>query len=252
MLNPSSEPVIGDLYLEVHEEKREVYVVTAVDPAAWPDGHGKIRFGLNQALRQSFGSDDAFRSAYLSAIQNYEDIRRAIDEQGKALVKEELAARQEMDAFSTMQNLVVGDVVTVPTWTPHSLQHGVRVVEFQTPVYERLIVSFAQRVLTQNHWDSKQAIEHMHLDEPEPATFEDVAEGIERVARFKDFNVWRIRGSQTITLPGDLPYAIIMNLEGILSVGNLELAAEEAALVPASALQTPVKGSQYLIAAPGL
>ena len=252
VLDPSPTPVLGDLYVEVHEEKREVYVVTAVDSGAWPDGSGKIRFGLNQALRGSFPSDEAFRSAYLDAIQAYENVRRAIDEQGQDLEQEELETRAAMEAFSVLEDLEVGDVVTVPTWTPHSLQHGVRVVEFQTPVYERLIVSFAQEVVTQDHWDSKQAVERMHLDPPESATFEQVAEGIERVARFEDFNVWRVRSKEPVNLPADLPYAVVMNLSDTLTIGDLTLDIEEAALIPKRALTKPLNGDQFLIAAPGL
>ena len=80
VLDPRPEPVLGDLYFEVHEEKREVYVVTAVDPTAWPDGTGYIRFGMNQALREKFDGDEAFRAAYLETVQRYEAIRRAIDD----------------------------------------------------------------------------------------------------------------------------------------------------------------------------
>src|SRR5690606_22232694 len=42
VLDPSPVPVLGELYLEVHEHKREVYVVTHVDAGAWPDGTGYI------------------------------------------------------------------------------------------------------------------------------------------------------------------------------------------------------------------
>ena len=37
--------------------------------------------------------------------------------------------------------LRVGDVVTIPPGTPHSLLRGVTVVEFQTPVFERRILA---------------------------------------------------------------------------------------------------------------
>lgn len=252
VLDPAPTPVVGDLYFEVHEEKREVYVVTAIDRSCWADGVGKIRYGLNQSLRKNYATDEAFRSAYLDAIQHYESIRRAIDEQGQNLVDEEVRARSAMDAFTSMQDLRVGDVVSVPTWTPHALQHGVRVVEFQTPVYERLIVSFAQKVVTQDHWDSKQAIEHMSLDPPGQPLFEPVRENIARVARFEDFNVWRVAETGPVNLPTNLPYAVVMNLSDTLSIGPLSLAPEEAAIIPPNALGTQLLGHQYLIAAPGL
>ena len=37
ILDPVAQEVVGDLYFELHEEKREVYVVTHIDPEAWPD-----------------------------------------------------------------------------------------------------------------------------------------------------------------------------------------------------------------------
>jgi len=62
VLDPAPQQVTGDLYFEVHEHKQEVYVVTHIDETAWPDGRGGIRFGMNQQLRQTFASDDEFRS----------------------------------------------------------------------------------------------------------------------------------------------------------------------------------------------
>lgn len=254
MLDPSPEPIVGDLYFEVHEQKREVYVVTHVDPNAWPNGQGQIRFGMNQARRDVFKKDEDFRAAYHLAVSTYERIRRSIDEQGRSLTEKEQAARMDMESYTAINSLVVGDVVVVPTWTPHALQHGVRVVEFQTPVYERLIVSFAQKVLTQGHWDTKHAVKHMTIEAPSQPTFETVSDGVERIARFEDFNVWRVDRDkpQGFQLPIDLPYAVVMNLAGSLSISDVLLGPEEAALVPARALYHPIQGNKFLIAAPGL
>ena len=56
VLDPHPEPVRGDLYFEVHEHKREVYVVTAVDRNAWPGRPGphplRDESGCPGALRQ--------------------------------------------------------------------------------------------------------------------------------------------------------------------------------------------------------
>ena len=71
---------------------------------------------------------------------------------------EEKNLRQEMNSFTSMHTLRVGDVISIPTYTPHALQHGVRAIEFQTPHYERQILSFAQKVLTQSDWDTESAI----------------------------------------------------------------------------------------------
>ena len=163
-----------------------------------------------------------------------------------------------MEAFTELQPLTTGDVVRVPTWTPHALQHGVRVVEFQTQTYERYIVSFAQKVLTQAHWDTERAVAQMHLDPPPEPRFEDVGPGAERIARFDEFNVWRVQLDQTsLTLPTHLPYAIAMAIApgASINVGPLRLIHEEACFVPRAALQdtlTCTGSGQLLIAAPDL
>lgn len=257
VLDPKPDEVLGDLYFEVHEEKQEVYVVTHVDPHAWPNGEGGIRFGMNQDKRRQYGSDDEFRADYLRTVQEYETLRWRIDElHADISAAEEAAARARMDAFADVRTLRVGDVVRVPTWTPHSLLHGVRVVEFQTPTYERFIISFAQRVLTQNHWDSPHAIANMHLGRPAAEEFETVQPGVERIARFEDFNVWRVDlgACQALTLPQQIPYAVCMSLSGETRVGDIELQAEQACFVPHAALAgTGLAGDgMLLIAAPGL
>ena len=145
VLDPKPQPVLGDLYFEVHAEKQEVYVVTHVDPQVWPDGVGGIRFGMDQAKRRQYPDAHAFRAAYLEHVRAYEVIRRQIDEQGLQIAPEvESRARQAMDSFTAMRPLSVGDVVRVPTWTPHSLMHGVRVVEFQTPI----VYSFTKNIVS--------------------------------------------------------------------------------------------------------
>jgi hypothetical protein len=242
VLDPRPEPVLGDLYFEVHEQKREVYVVTAVDPQAWPDGTGYIRYGMNQTIRAEYGNDEGFRSAYLDAVHAYERVRRAIDAGGEAsmkrLLRAENEARAEMERFTALRALRVGDVVVVPTWLPHSLQHGVRVVEFQTPTYERLVVSFAQEVLTQNHWDSERAVAHMRLDAAPSPAFERTDAGLERIVSFPDFGVLRatLDAGRTVNLPASLPYAICCAVDAPVRVGSLLLQPEEACLVPHSAM----------------
>ena len=257
VLDPKPAEVAGDLYFEVHEQKQEVYVVTGIDPTAWPDGRGGIRFGMNQNARANYDDDDAFREAFLRAVTEYERIRRAIDEEGASIAPHtEARARSHMNSFTAMRSLRVGDVVRVPTWTPHSLQHGVRVVEFQTPTYERYIISFAQQVLTQDHWDTEHAVARMSLDAPVPEQFEQVAEGIERIARFNDFNVWRVNldAAGGASAPSNLPYLVAMCIDGAARIGPLELTAEQACLCPPGALaRLPMSGTgRLLLAAPGL
>ncbi len=259
ILDPAPEPVTGDLYFEVHSEKREVYVVTHIDPTAWPNGIGEIRFGMNQQLRREFADDQSFRSGYLKAVQSYEKVRRAIDSGTRSpfLVMQEMALRDRMDSFTHVRELRIGDVVHVPTWFPHALQHGVRVVEFQTATYERLIVSFAQQVLTQDHWNSVAAVAGMSLDPGTEQPAEVVTTGIERIARFDHFNVWRANGSAgEFALPRSLPYAIVMAVGGKVHAGGLVLDAEDACLIPRAAIAHSrlhvAQDAHALLAAPGL
>lgn len=258
VLDPDPTPVLGDLYFEVHERKREVYVVTAIDPTAWPDGCGRIRLGMNQARRRAYGNDAAFRAAYLEAVRAYERERRAIDRGERPRGDAEGEKRAFMEAFTASSPLRVGDVVALPPWMPHALQHGVRVVEFQTPTYERRIISFAQKVVTQGHWDSEEAIARMSLEPPLSPSFEEVAPGVERVAAFDDFGVWRaaLRPQRPIALPPDAPYALCMAVGGAVRVGDLRLAAEQACLAPRGSLQRHdlrgEEGAICLLAAPGL
>jgi len=262
ILDPKPEPVTGDLYFEVHDTKREVYVVTAIDETVWPEGTGEIRFGMNQERRADFADDAAFRNAYLNAVKDYEAVRRAIDAGDVIEPAVEADKRHAMESFTGVQALSPGDVVVVPTWVPHSLQHGVRVVEFQTPAYERFIISFAQQVRTQDHWDSDHAIANLNLDTPRNPTFTETAPGITQIVAFEDFSVWRIELAPNATCqpPIPMPYAVCMNVSGGVEVGGnviappLTLAAEQACFVPKSAmpftLSNPAHGySVSLIAA---
>jgi hypothetical protein len=238
ILDPRPEPVLGDLYFEVHGEKREVYVVTHVDPETWPDGRGRMRFGMDQRVRAEYADDAAFRRDYLRAVEAYERVRRRIDAGECMPVETERVARAAMERFTALATLGVGDVVAVPTWLPHSLQHGVRVVEFQTPTYERYVISFAQRVLTQEHWDTAFAVPRMTLDAPSPPPLESIAPGVERIVAFDDFSVWRVtlaRGA-TFELPEHPSYALCMTVRGTLALGPLALGPERAALVPGATL----------------
>ena len=258
VLDPHPEPVRGDLYFEVHEQKREVYVVTAVDPVAWPEGRGRIRYGMNQKVRSRFAEDGDFRDAYLSAVRSYERLRRRIDRGEPVSKEEEAREREAMNAFTNLRALAPGDVIVVPPWTPHALQHGVRVVEFQTASYERYIISFAQRVVTQERWDSERAISRLRLDPPQPPHIRTVALGIESIASFDDFGMWRVQAAANypVHMPNATPYALCVAVGGNVDIGPLKLLPEQACLVPGGALAELRIGvdrdAQCLIAAPGL
>lgn len=267
ILDPLPEPVFGDLYFELHRKKQEVYVVTAVDRSAWPDGVGAIRFGFDAKRRNEFADDVAFIEAYLSAVRDYRVVRKQIDAQidkarhceniglndpvsadtlarwleeiDSELQKNEATLRARMESFTALMPLRVGDVVKVPCLLPHSLQHGVRTVEFQTPVYERLILSFAQKVLTQAEWDTDEAAEVLQLD-PQPQTaFPVTARGEgwveEQIVQFDDFEVRRICLQPRVQMHFDhqRSYALGMVVGQVLSLGGCDLRPDDAALLPA-------------------
>ncbi len=244
ILDPDPVPVRGDLYFELHETKREVYVVTQIDPTAWPDGVGYMRYGFDPKRLEQYQNEARFRSAYLDAVRAYEVVRRALDnvpdgEQPEPeLLAREPALREAMHSFTGLRALRVGDVIEVPRLVPHALQHGVRTVEFQTPTYERKILSFAQKVLTQDHWDTTAAVEQMRLRPPAAAPFALIhAEDgfkIERIVDFPDFEVRRgtlqAGGSWAVeTLPS---FSILIVIAGSLELGGDRYQAEQAVLLP--------------------
>ena len=230
VLKPLADPVRGDLYFEAHAEKKEVYVVTEVDQKAWPDGIGKIRFGFDSGKRGQFESTEAFATAYLKAVQDYWQVRSALDA-GENIDKEtEQSLRQEMESFTSLRDLEPGDVVQVPPLTPHSLQHGVTVVEFQTPHYERYILSFAQKVLTQDHWDTEDALSRISfaVDTPLASNLDNV------IADFDEFSVrrQRVQPGESVDLPGGI-YAVIMCIKGELRIADTRIPESAAYFLPA-------------------
>ncbi len=238
VLDPLPTEPEGNLYVEVHEEKEEVYIVTHIDKNAWPNGVGSIRYGINQEKRKEYKSDMQFRSAYLTAVKEYESIRKNIEKGIEINLTAESKAKKNMNAFTNTKEIRLGDVIRVPTWLPHSLQHGVRVVEFQTPTYERFIISFEQKVLTQDHWDSEYAIEQMHLDPPIEPPLAHQPIGIERLADFSSFSAIKVDFSQVnqFDLSNTSDYAICMPMGLACSVGDLTVPVETAALIPSSGL----------------
>ncbi len=265
ILDPFPAANLGDLYFEMHEQKIEVYVVTHVDETAWEDAVGQIRYGFNQSHMAEYKSVEDFLGAYVDAVNHYRKIRSRIDEQlakardhqgisrtaaltphqqealqhevDASLIKEEVQRREAMYRFTALKPITQGDVITVRPLVPHSLQHGVRVIEFQTPHYERYILSFGQQVLTQDHWDTEKALslavtEDVQFDKPTPLN-----EGIDLVADFNEFRVERIT-----LAPGDNfnrndgRYAMLIGVSGKTelssSIEAATLEAERAFFVP--------------------
>ncbi len=229
-LNPAPQKVLGDLYLEMHEKKWEVYLVTEIDPTAWPSGVGIIKAGLHpgkvKAYRDCRGED--WLAPYLrnfeSSLAAYADTRRRIDslldemkirehidphaplppETALQLLKkiplvlqnEEKQRREELYDFVGNHQVGVGDVITFPPCHLHSLQHGIRVVEFQTPHYERLILMSGQKVLTQDYRDTAKALSLLKPEAYRSSPPQELGKTEEwqkeRVVDFPDFSVERI------------------------------------------------------------
>jgi hypothetical protein len=239
ILDPLSDEVAGDLYFELHKEKREVYVVTHIDKSAWPDSIGQIRYGFNPEKIKTYENDEQFKAAYLASVDKYRMVRNRIDrnpiDAHPELEEEEKTLRNKMEEFTSLRSLRVGDVIQVHPFTPHSLQHGVRVVEFQTPHYERFILSFAQKVLTQDHWDTNEAMDCVRVLEP-PETKTETETRLEHslIADFDEFSVTRI-----VLEPGATEiierstYSLVMGVQGEAQVNNLPVHPEEGFYIPA-------------------
>lgn len=171
-LEPFDIAFYGELYTELHEEKDEVYIVSELPK----NRAAEVKLGLKKQTSLS---------TFRKNLTEYEAIRRQIDEklaelgvefQRTGLEQIEELARlkkdrlprnmveKELECFERIRNdcqihgLALGDVVRVPTHTPHALQPGTKVVEFQSPVYERKILASNQKVLTQNTLDIEEGI----------------------------------------------------------------------------------------------
>ena len=261
ILAPSPEPNLGDLYFELHEKKTEVYVVTDINPESWPNGTGKIRLGFNRKEIQRHGSPERFIEKYLSSVEKYQQCRNYIDSKldemkislglsqdeiiesklyqtltaalDRNVVDEEKMLREEMYKFTKLHEIKIGDVVKVNPYIPHSLQHGVRVVEFQTPHYERYILSFGQKVITQDHWDTKAALMKAKVSETEIERPKKINAFQDMIANIEEFNVVRVilpaGGELEIAKKG---YCLIMGIFGETRLGSDRIKNEKAFFIP--------------------
>jgi len=264
ILDPSPYEILGDLYFELHVKKREVYVVTHLDENAWPDSAGEIRFGFDPDMINTYADEQQFKKAYLTSVNDYRQVRDKIDarldeirsnaqltegervpvetfrswhnEIDPTLAAQEKQLREAMNLFTAKRSLRVGDVIQVNPCTPHSLQHGVRVIEFQTPHYERYILSFAQKVLTQNHWDTKEALDQVQIGVEETAEIQQLSETESLIADFEEFKVIRIllQPGMDKTIDADI-YCLVISVEGSLALGEQQLVPEEGYYIPACA-----------------
>ena len=220
-----------------------------------------MRFGFCPHRLAASNDEAGFRQSYLRAVSAYRHVREQLDAlpAGAAvdpsLVEREASLRARMNDFTWLKPLQVGDVIEVPQRLPHALQHGVRVVEFQTPVFERKILSFAQQVHTQAHWDTAEAVGDMRLLPPPDKAVELLSDEdgvkVERVADTPEFEVRRLHlepGAGFTLAPLD-GQAIAIVLQGRGGFAGCDLGPEQAAWLPAGwggAVVVP-EGTQRLV-----
>lgn len=276
VLDPFPDEIFGDLYYELHSEKNEVYIVTEIVNSV-----GKIKFGINKNKLNEFSNDlEEFKKQFIFAIKQYEKTRREIDflfdkirinnniplnlpvsinkiKEWMNLIPmdlliEEKKKRQEMDSFAGYLKLNIGDVIRVPVFVPHALQHGVKVIEFQTPTYERYIISFAQKVLTQENWDTDKAFENINLLFPQKSELEVLNHNEyyteELVCSFDEFKSSRftVKTNYEFTLDSQNYYRILFNVNGTLQIiVNLN---NKINIMPGTCIFLPAATSVKLIA----
>ncbi|MDG1204815.1 MAG: hypothetical protein P8N51_05530 [Pseudomonadales bacterium] len=298
ILDPLPDSQYGELYFEVHEHKIEVYVVTHVDSDAWPSGTGQIRYGFSPKKRALYPTDQAFKAAYLQSVQQYQSVRNQIDglletkkqsdghaasevvsptqqrqwlaELPQHLCEEEIKCREAMYAFTNMKPIRVGDVIRVKPLIPHSLQNGVRVIEFQTAHYERHILSFAQKVMTQDHWDTETVLDKIDIDTEAETSLKIIEseEGVlvETIAEFPEFTAIRVTLNPSQAYEMNIEhYGLVIGVAGcsVVSQGgpnrakNINMEVEQAYLIPGTATSLKLanrseKNTVALVAVPNL
>ena len=207
-------PDAGNLYLEIHEHKHEVYIVDAVDAACWPAA-GQMLLGTSVAA-SSLG-EAAFREQLLAAA-------RAAEASGHV---------DGVAALMAAVPLEVGDAVAIAPRVPHSLLRGVTVVEFQTPVFERKILAASQRVATQTGWDSAEAVDLIDLN-AEPRVTSPNGEPTQTLGTGDAFTVTRRRLAAGDTLPV-APWSVGWVVNGELRHDDVAFGARSAWIAPEAA-----------------
>ena len=201
----------GNLYLEVHETKSEVYVVDRID------GRGRMLLGPRPEVLARLG-EAAFRAAVRQAARKAEAGKAAID---------------AVQSFMNPVDLRPGDAITIPLRVPHSLLRGVYVIEFQTPAFERKILAASQPVATQQGWDIDAAVATMDLS-VQPSVESTKDDGIQVIARAPDFGVtrYRLTAGGAFRVP---PWSVGWVVHGEVRCRDRRFRARTAFLAPAVA-----------------
>lgn len=218
-------PAAGDLYMEVHETKHEVYVIDALDAARWPR-RGAMLLGVHSGRRRALG-DQALREALRA--------RALAAERGQGSAAAVAALLESVP-------LRVGDVVDIPPGVPHSLLRGVDVVEFQTPLYERRILAATGPVVTQDGWDVADAVAALRLDAAARIVR---GGGAGPLAQTPAFALLRLTDGDRRTVP---PWSVGWVAAGALAVGACRFGAREAFVTAATASVASEPGTVAFVA----
>lgn len=287
-LLPFDQPFYGELYTEVHTEKAETYLVTGLSNQCLERGFGEVKLGLHPQFARNW-QDPSTRDEAATRLKSYEQLRERVDhcleqaghlfqeqvllkEQGpqalesakkkhvvEGLLEEERRSYVAVSEIFLRHQIFPGDVVRVPTRTPHALQPGVRVVEFQTPSYERFILASNQKVLTQQGWDIEAALETVIPDLSSEAISRVPTQNgtsIRNVVSFPGLSVQELAFIPEhqeqrsvvfqITHHSQRPLVLFALSGGQIEVGSSQsgrLSVGEAYLVLASKLQVVLKGA---------
>lgn len=218
-------PTLGNLYMEVHQTKHEVYVVDAVDPAHWP-ADGAMLLGVDQAARRALG-DQVFRDV----LRQHAEAAEAGD-----------VGTEKVAALLASARLRPGDIAVIPPGAPHSLLRGVTVVEFQTPVFERRILAATGPVVTQSGWDVAAAVAAVDLD-ARPRVSHRCGTAV--VAETPRFAVVRLAEGACRRVP---PWSVGWVAAGEALVGEQRFAAREAFVTAEAVSVCGVAGAVVFVA----
>ena len=217
-------PTAGNLYLEVHETKSEVYVVDRID------GVGRMLLGPRRSVLARMG-EARFRAAVRQAAAEAESGEADID---------------TVQSFMNPVDLRPGDAVTIPLRVPHSLLRGVHVIEFQTPVFERKILAASQPVVTQQGWDVDTAVAAMDLLAP-PSVEAPAADPVQVIARAPDFSVTRHLPPPENAFAAP-PWSVGWVVRGAVRCRDRRFPARTAFLAPGAAELVAEADSEVLLA----
>ena len=249
-LEPQADRTLGELYFEVHSEKDELYLVTAIDAGLWPDGIGQVRLGLRSEAHEAQAADPWHRTrralldyrAACAALHGAPTVPDNADD-NTGWFRQHRSAREAVDALTVSHPVQVGSIIRVPAGIPHALQAGVTVLEFQTPSYQRHILYSTQAVITEPDWSPADALPWCRPPEPTDHLITKFPEfGSSLLAEFDGFRVFAVHlgPNETTRLPAGA-HGIIAVTRGTVSLGRDLLQMDSVHLLTGRALASDLR-----------